>query len=183
MISIPDYVDLRHIVDDECGRPWYGFIDGWSDTRIKKAQLEAAVAGGISPQCAIVTFSARLLWGYYRDPVSMIRAPVVPAVQVKLRRDWNTRMAKSLRRASFDAVGLGVETMRISVPPEDMDTICGKLAEEIAAEYNRICINGASPIAAGPAICPDCHGKKVYEGLIFDRYDCPTCNGTGKVHQ
>lgn len=182
MISIPDYVDLRHVVDDECGRSWYGFIDSWSPARTKKAEIEAAVAEGYSPQCAIVTYSAYLLWGYYRDPVSMIRSPVVPAVQVRLSH-WNTRMSTRLNRAPLDAVSLGVDVLRISVTQEDMDTICIKLADVITGEYNRLTINGASPLAARPAICPDCNGKKVYEGLIFDRYDCPTCNGTGKVHQ
>lgn len=182
MISIPDYVELRHIVDDGCGRSWHGFIDSWSPARVKKAEIEAAVAEGYSPQCAIVTYSVHLLWGYYRDPVSMIRAPVVPDVQVRLSH-WNTRMVERLNSAPLDAVSLGVESMRISITQEDMDTICSKLAEEIEAELNRLTINGASLIAARPTVCPDCHGKKVYEGLIFDRYDCPTCNGTGKVHQ
>lgn len=179
MISIPDYVELRYVTNDACGRPWHGFVASWSYGRMTKQELETAVAAGVSPEYAIVARSVYLVW-YRRDPFTQDKDPEIPAVKVAPHRAALS-MAETLSKVPDAA---GAVKVRIFVTDKDMETICSKLAAEIETERNRILgIKRTSLIAARPTICSDCHGKKVYEGLIFDRYDCPTCNGTGKVHQ
>lgn len=162
-----DYSD-RSPLSSTCGR-WLAFEGGPGMMQVgcERHSLTDWLAGGLE-QIANAHDATRFEIEVARDLLAQI-------IRWQFADGWNS--------APLDAVSLGVESMRISITQEDMDTICSKLAEEIEAELNRLTINGASPIAARPTVCPDCRGKKVYEGLIFDRYDCPTCNGTGKIHQ